>query len=100
MGSLSVLHVVTGSHLQLLLRHHSCHCFTLRIGLIAQAVRSLRNVAEERAGRKCGGLRVLNSYWVAQDWPLEFTLRTARCCSNLLKVSRCQGSHSIEDSSG
>ena len=24
-------------------------------------------VLQERAGRKCGGLRVLNSYWVAQD---------------------------------
>merc|ERR1719230_1552078 len=32
-----------------------------------KAVRNLRNVAEERIGRKCGGLRVLNSYWVAQD---------------------------------
>merc|ERR1712151_841882 len=30
-------------------------------------VRNLRSVAEERVGRKCGGLRVLNSYWVAQD---------------------------------
>merc|ERR1711881_99074 len=29
--------------------------------------RSLRSVAEERAGRYCGGLRVLNSYWIAQD---------------------------------
>merc|ERR1719240_936114 len=29
--------------------------------------RSLRSVAEERAGRRLGGLRVLNSYWVAQD---------------------------------
>jgi large subunit ribosomal protein L15e len=29
--------------------------------------RNLRSVAEERAGRKIGGLRVLNSYWVAQD---------------------------------
>lgn len=26
--------------------------------------RSKRSVAEERAGRKLGGLRVLNSYWV------------------------------------
>ncbi|CAE8694959.1 unnamed protein product [Polarella glacialis] len=32
-----------------------------------RAVRKLRNIAEERVGRKCGGLRVLNSYWVAQD---------------------------------
>ena len=30
-------------------------------------VRNLRSVAEERAGRKCGALRVLNSYWVGQD---------------------------------
>lgn len=26
--------------------------------------RSKRSVAEERAGRKLGGLRVLNSYWI------------------------------------
>ena len=26
--------------------------------------RNLRSVAEERVGRKIGGLRVLNSYWV------------------------------------
>eukprot|EP00039_Didymoeca_costata_P017928 m.331396 g.331396 ORF g.331396 m.331396 type:complete len:205 (+) comp16718_c0_seq1:47-661(+) len=29
--------------------------------------RSLRSKAEERAGRKCGSLRVLNSYWITQD---------------------------------
>merc|ERR1712137_553700 len=29
--------------------------------------RSHRSIAEERVGRKCGGLRVLSSYWVAQD---------------------------------
>lgn len=29
--------------------------------------RNLRALAEERVGRKCGGLRVLNSYWVNQD---------------------------------
>ena len=29
--------------------------------------RNLRSVAEERAGRVCGNLRVLNSYWVNQD---------------------------------
>merc|ERR1719329_1165716 len=32
-----------------------------------KATRNLRSIAEERAGRKIGGLRVLNSYWVAQD---------------------------------
>eukprot|EP00043_Microstomoeca_roanoka_P020686 m.253711 g.253711 ORF g.253711 m.253711 type:complete len:205 (-) comp17281_c0_seq1:192-806(-) len=29
--------------------------------------RSHQSVAEERVGRKCGGLRVLSSYWVCQD---------------------------------
>merc|ERR1712182_120200 len=29
--------------------------------------RSLKSKAEERVGRACGALRVLNSYWVAQD---------------------------------
>merc|ERR1712203_336800 len=29
--------------------------------------RNLKNVAEGRAGKHCGALRVLNSYWVAQD---------------------------------
>ena len=29
--------------------------------------RSLRSKAEERAGKKCGSLRVLNSYWICQD---------------------------------
>ena len=29
--------------------------------------RNLRSVAEERAGRRCANLRVLNSYWVNQD---------------------------------
>ncbi|KAH8926020.1 60S ribosomal protein L15-B, partial [Atractiella rhizophila] len=29
--------------------------------------RSLRSVAEERVARRCGGLRVLNSYWINQD---------------------------------
>jgi len=32
-----------------------------------KATRNLRSVAEERVGRKCGALRVLNSYWVASD---------------------------------
>ena len=34
--------------------------------------RSHRAIAEERVGRKCGGLRVLNSYWVAQDSTYKF----------------------------
>jgi large subunit ribosomal protein L15e len=34
--------------------------------------RSLRSKAEERAGRRCGNLRVLNSYWVNQDATYKF----------------------------
>jgi large subunit ribosomal protein L15e len=34
--------------------------------------RSLRSQAEERVGRKCGGLRVLNSYWVAEDGTYKY----------------------------
>jgi len=32
-----------------------------------KATRNLRSIAEERVGRKCGALRVLNSYWMGQD---------------------------------
>lgn len=32
-----------------------------------KATRNLKSVAEERAGRKLGSLRLLNSYWAAQD---------------------------------
>ncbi|XP_014384024.1 PREDICTED: 60S ribosomal protein L15-like [Myotis brandtii] len=34
--------------------------------------RSLQFVAEERAGRHCGALRVLNSYWVGEDSTYRF----------------------------
>ncbi|XP_075845836.1 large ribosomal subunit protein eL15-like [Microtus pennsylvanicus] len=34
--------------------------------------RSLQSVAEERAGRHCGGLRVLHSYWVGEDSTYKF----------------------------
>jgi len=34
--------------------------------------RNLRSVAEERVGRRCGNLRVLNSYWIAQDATYKF----------------------------
>merc|ERR1712027_186795 len=43
-----------------------------------QGVNSLKNqrshqaIAEERVGRKCKSLRVLNSYWVAQDSSYKF----------------------------
>jgi len=35
--------------------------------------RSLRSVAEERVGRRCGNLRVLNSYWCVVDSKLDLT---------------------------
>lgn len=41
-------------------------------GIQLKAYRSLRSVAEERVGRKAAGLRVLNSYWVAQDATYKF----------------------------
>jgi hypothetical protein len=31
--------------------------------------RNLRSVAEERVGKRCGNLRVLNSYWINQVRP-------------------------------
>ena len=34
--------------------------------------RSLRNLAEERVGRRCGNLRVLNSYWIGTDGMYKF----------------------------
>eukprot|EP01129_Flabellula_baltica_P004223 TRINITY_DN144_c0_g1_i2.p1 TRINITY_DN144_c0_g1~~TRINITY_DN144_c0_g1_i2.p1 ORF type:complete len:204 (+),score=37.01 TRINITY_DN144_c0_g1_i2:298-909(+) len=34
--------------------------------------RSLRTVAECRVGKACGGLRVLNSYWVGEDSTYKF----------------------------
>ena len=34
--------------------------------------RSHRSVAEEKVGRKCSNLRVLNSYWVGQDAAYKF----------------------------
>lgn len=33
--------------------------------------RSKRSVAEERAGRKLGGLKVLNSYWLNEVMPFS-----------------------------
>lgn len=34
--------------------------------------RNHRALAESRVGRRCGGLRVLNSYWVGQDSTFKF----------------------------
>lgn len=37
-----------------------------------KAYRNLRSVAEERVGRKANALRVLSSYWVAEDATFKF----------------------------
>merc|ERR1712198_433479 len=37
-----------------------------------KAVRNLQSLAEERVGRRLGGLRLLNSYWVAQDSTFKY----------------------------
>ncbi|KAF4735593.1 60S ribosomal protein L15 [Perkinsus olseni] len=37
-----------------------------------KSTKSLRAIAEERVGRRCGSLRVLNSYWVGQDAQFKF----------------------------
>lgn len=34
--------------------------------------RNKRSVAEERVGRRCGNLRVLNSYWVNEDSQFKY----------------------------
>ena len=53
-----------------------------------KAVRNLRSIAEERAGKKIGGLRVLNSYWVGEDarhrW-YEVTRERACACDTSLR---------------
>merc|ERR1711935_64205 len=41
-------------------------------GIKLKNKRSHRAVAEERVGRKCNNLRVLNSYWVGQDGSYKF----------------------------
>eukprot|EP00457_Paulinella_chromatophora_P010440 gb/GEZN01010544.1/.p1 GENE.gb/GEZN01010544.1/~~gb/GEZN01010544.1/.p1 ORF type:complete len:217 (-),score=18.14 gb/GEZN01010544.1/:114-764(-) len=36
-------------------------------GIVMKWKRNLKSLAEERVGRRCGNLRVLNSYWVNAD---------------------------------
>lgn len=57
------------------LNHESYWCFILHLAgkPTNQGVnqlkyqRSLKSTAEERVGRRCANLRVLNSYWINQD---------------------------------
>lgn len=48
--------------------------------------RSKRSVAEERAGRKLGGLKVLNSYWLNEVCHFIHYLRTNQVCLANLKL--------------
>ena len=48
--------------------------------------RSKRSVAEERAGRKLGGLKVLNSYWINEVCVLMLVLRI-RPVSSYMDIS-------------
>ena len=47
-----------------------------------QSVRNLRSIAEERVGRKCGSLRVLNSYWAARQTSSCSIAVASRCYSD------------------
>lgn len=43
--------------------------------------RSKRSVAEERAGRKLGGLKVLNSYWINEvSWLIPLEINASLFC--------------------
>lgn len=43
------------------------------MGIKYKAMRNLRSVAEEKVGRKrCGNLRVLNSYWLCEDSTFQY----------------------------
>ena len=59
-----------------------------------KAKRNLRNVAEERVGRKVGNLRVLNSYWVNQDSTYKYfeVVMIDPMHNAIRKVSHCQES--------
>lgn len=46
-----------------------------------KAKRNLKNVAEERAGRRCGNLRLLNSYWINEVRSAPAGLPAPRCRS-------------------
>jgi ribosomal protein L15E len=41
--------------------------------------RNHRSMAEERVGRRCGGLRVLNSYWINQVGHRCYTTAAVLC---------------------
>lgn len=61
-------------------------------GVHLTAARNLRSHAEERVGRRCANLRVLNSYWVNQDATYKYYEVMCVACrargSGLLGVRR------------
>ena len=46
--------------------------------------RSKRSIAEERAGRKLGGLKVLNSYWI-NEVCIKFTALISYLCISVFQ---------------
>lgn len=55
--------------------------------------RNLQNLAEERVGRKCGGLRVLNSYWVNQVRACGLLLVVGGKAESAKRAAECSGRH-------
>merc|ERR1711898_26890 len=59
-------------------RKRAVHKGTVYVKPVHQGIRKLkkarshRSVAEEKIGRRCSNLRVLNSYWVGQDAAYKF----------------------------
>merc|ERR1712076_262919 len=45
----------------------------VHMGVFVKFARRLQSVAEERVGRHCGGLRVLNSYWIGEDSTYKYS---------------------------
>ena len=56
-----------------------------------KSTRNLRSIAEERAGRKLGALRVMNSYWVGQDAVNKWYVWVCVAICRVLRLS-CPGS--------
>jgi ribosomal protein L15E len=46
--------------------------------------------SQERVGRRCGGLRVLNSYWVAQDSTYKYFEVILIDPSHKVSISACR----------
>jgi large subunit ribosomal protein L15e len=48
--------------------------------------RNLQSVAEERVGKRCGNLRVLNSYWINEARFSRFVLNNETCLGCCLQI--------------